>query len=70
MRELRSLLANCEIVDDQPDDPRGHSCRVAGWVSGKYIECAVAVVDLEKGGEPVVYVITVYTPEEAANRPA
>lgn len=37
-----SILGGFELVEDYPDDPRGHSCLILTWVRGApvHIVCA------------------------------
>ncbi|HKZ93483.1 MAG TPA: DUF4258 domain-containing protein [Candidatus Bathyarchaeia archaeon] len=37
-----ALMKGFELVEDYPDDPRGHSCLILGWVAGKpvHVVCA------------------------------
>jgi len=52
-------IANGEIVEDYPDDPRGHSCLVLGYVEpGKPVH---AVCGMDPSGTLII--ITVYFPE-------
>jgi len=29
--ELETVLRSCDVLEDYPDDPRGHSCLVLGF---------------------------------------
>lgn len=51
-----SLYSGFELVEEYPDDPRGHSCLVLTWVRGvpAHVVCAPH--------EDILLVITVYIP--------
>jgi uncharacterized protein (UPF0305 family) len=51
-----ALIDGFEVVEDYPDDPRGHSCLLLIWVKGKpvHITCAPH--------EGNLIIITVYVP--------
>lgn len=51
-----SMLSGFELVEEYPDDPRGHSCLLLTWVSGVpfHVVCAPH--------EDILLVITVYIP--------
>ena len=56
--EVKEALLNGEIIEDYPDDKRGHSCLVCGkTLIGKdiHVLCGVAY--------DIVWVITVYEPD-------
>ena len=57
--EVRDVLLSCTVVEDYPEDNRGHSCLVWGKTKvGKdlHIVCGLAV--------DALWVITVYEPEK------
>ena len=58
---LRALMApGGEVIEDYPDDPRGHSCLALIWLdaaSPLHVCCAVH--------EDLLVIITVYRPSEA-----
>lgn len=51
-----ALLKGFELVEDYPDDPRGHSCLILTWVRGKPIHVVCAP------HEEALIIVTVYTP--------
>ena len=56
--ELEKVLADCEVIEDYPDDPRGHSCLVVGYTSN--LEPLHVVCGLNH--QHAMFVITVYKP--------
>jgi len=52
----KALLTGFELVEDYPNDPRGHSCLVLTWVRGNpvHIVCAPH--------EEALIIVTVYIP--------
>ena len=57
MDELEEVLASAELLEDYPDDPRGHSCLVLGHTGGRPVH---VVCGLTRQGR--LLVITVYLP--------
>jgi hypothetical protein len=58
MRELEEALANCQIIEDYPEDPRGPSCLVLGFSGQRPVH---AVCSLKRDPEEL-FLITVYDP--------
>lgn len=61
IREIREALLSSEakIIEDYPNDPRGHSCLVLGFTKKKlpiHIVCG-------RGDEEILIVITLYRPD-------
>jgi hypothetical protein len=57
-REVRQVIENGSIIEDYPDDPRGHSCLMLGLgVEGRPIHVVCAPRD------DYLAVITAYIPE-------
>jgi len=56
--ELEVVLRSCELLEDYPDDPRGHSCLVLGFANTRPIHAVCAVKDDPRE----VLLITVYDP--------
>lgn len=56
--EIETALASCEIIEDYPDDTRGHSCLALGFGNGRPIHAVCAVKDNPRE----VLLITVYDP--------
>jgi hypothetical protein len=56
--EVREALLNCKVIEDYPDDRRGHSCLVWGVSSlGRDLHAVCGV------SEDIVWVITIYEPD-------
>jgi hypothetical protein len=55
--EVEEVLASAELLEDYPDDPRGHSCLILGYTQGQPVH---VVCGLTPQGR--VIVITVYRP--------
>lgn len=58
LEELEEALGSCDLIEDYPDDPRGASCLVVGFVARRPIH---AVCALKQAPEEVFF-ITVYDP--------
>lgn len=57
-REVRQVIEGGSIIEDYPDDPRGHSCLILGFGGeGRSIHVVCAP------GEDYLAVITAYIPE-------
>ena len=59
VQELHEAIANCEIVEDYPDDKYGPSCLVLGFTLGDrplHIQCS-------HPSRPLVKIITLYEPD-------
>jgi len=52
----RALLSGFELIEDYPNDPRGHSCLVLTWVREKPVHVVCAP------HEEVLIIVTVYIP--------
>jgi len=57
--EVRQVIAHGEVIEDYPDDPRGHSCLMLGVGEEG---CAIHVCYAPK--EDYLAVITAYLPDE------
>ena len=57
VREVEEALVSAELLEDYPDDPRGHSCLVLGYTGGQPVH---VVCGLSRQGRAIV--ITVYRP--------
>jgi hypothetical protein len=53
------LLNKCEVAEDYPDDPRGHSCLILGFTTAGLPLHLVCGISPEK----LVIIITVYRPD-------
>jgi hypothetical protein len=57
--DLQSALSTCELLEDYPEDPRGHSCLLLGFApNGRPLHVVCG-----RSGPDVLCVITVYIPE-------
>ena len=56
--DLEEALANCEVIEDYPDDPRGPSCLLLGFSRHRPLH---AVCTLKQDPEELL-LITVYDP--------
>jgi Domain of unknown function (DUF4258) len=62
--ELKVALANCEVVEDYPDDPRGPSCLVLGFFNDRPIHVVCAVKETPRE----LLLITVYDPSKRPDK--
>lgn len=59
--EIKTALLNAVIVEDYPDDPRGHSCLVWGRTSsGRDLHLVCGITD------DMLWIVTVYEPNPEA----
>jgi hypothetical protein len=58
MAELEAALRDCEIIEDYPEDLRGHSCLALGFAETRPIHVVCAVKDSPRE----ILLITVYDP--------
>lgn len=51
------IIECAELIEDYPDDPRGHSCLLLGWmgITPVHVVCGV--------GPEEIIIITVYIPD-------
>ena len=56
--EVRSVIEKGEVIEDYPEDPRGHSCLILGWGTGGRV---VHVVCAPK--DDYLAIITAYLPD-------
>lgn len=61
--EIEAALADGEIVEAYPDDPRGESCLVLGDAGTKSIHVVLGWANVSGEGEKILRVITVYIPQ-------
>lgn len=59
-RELEEALLTCGIIEDYPNDPRGHSCLVLGFSGERPIHVVCSV----KRDPEELFLITVYDPSK------
>lgn len=55
--ELEDVLRSAELLEDYPNDPRGHSCLALGYVGGRPVHVVCGLTKQDK-----VILITVYVP--------
>lgn len=60
VEELEQALANCEIIEEYPDDPRGASCLILGFHQQRPVH-AVCALKTEPGE---LFLITIYDPSK------
>lgn len=60
--EVEEALAQADILEEYPDDPRGESCLVLGYAGAKPIHAVLGWARRAREGVRVLRVITVYIP--------
>ena len=58
MLELETALSSCEVIEDYPDDLRGHSCLCLGFAAARPVHAVCAIKDDPRE----LLLITVYDP--------
>jgi len=58
MTELEAALRSCEVIEDYPEDVRGHSCLVLGLADERPIHVVCAIKDAPRD----LLLITMYDP--------
>ena len=58
--DIRNILVHGKVIEDYPEDIRGHSCLVFGYVTDEPIHICVGLAR----GPGICEVITVYRPDE------
>ncbi len=56
--EIEYVISNGEIIEDYPEDKRGHSCLINGYVRNRYIHVVCAPK------EEYLAIITAYIPDK------
>ena len=56
--ELEDALKAAELLEDYPDDPRGHSCLVLGHAGGRPVHVVCGMTRQRK-----LFIVTVYRPK-------
>jgi hypothetical protein len=59
LQEVRQVFANCEVIEDYPEDKYGPSCLVLGFTDSRrplHIQCSYP-------SRPVIKIITLYEPD-------
>ena len=57
-------LRNCEVIEDYPEDPRGHSCLGLGLADTRPVHAVCAIEDDPRE----LLLITVYDPSQRPER--
>ena len=55
--QMEEALGSAELLEDYPNDPRGHSCLVLGYASGQPVHVVCGLTKQHR-----LYLITVYRP--------
>jgi hypothetical protein len=61
MEAIESALISGDVIEDYPEDKRGHSCLVCGLVEEQPIHIVVGGLEID---DEVLVIITVYRPVE------
>jgi hypothetical protein len=51
------IFDKAEMIEDYPDDPRGHSCLILGWLDKKPVHLVCGI-----SGDDII-LITIYMPD-------
>ena len=62
--ELDMALRNCDLIEDYPEDPRGHSCLVLGFIDTRPVHTVCTIKDDPRE----LLLITVYDPSLRAEK--
>ncbi len=57
--DVLEAIINGEMIEDYPEDRRGHSCLIFGWSRGRPVHSVCTIVDKN------VFLITVWIPDSA-----
>ena len=57
-----ALVANAEILEEYPNDPRGESCLVLGFAGSQPVHVVLGWAKRKRDGSKILRVITVYIP--------
>ncbi len=57
IKKTIEIIEQSELIEDYPDDPRGHSCLILGWFDEKPVHLVCGI-----SGEDVI-LITIYIPD-------
>lgn len=57
VNDVEEALRSAELLEDYPDDPRGHSCLVLGHVGGQAVHVVCGLTRQQR-----LFLITVYRP--------
>lgn len=61
VEDIERALSVAEVIEDYPEDRRGHSCLALGWCLSGPVHIVIGGLDVEENEELVI--ITVYRPE-------
>lgn len=59
-----AIIDQGELLEDYPNDPRGQSCLVLGFVGGRPIHVVLGWATMKSETRRMLRLITVYTPTE------
>ena len=65
--DIEQALSVAEVIEDYPEDKRGHSCLVLGWCHSGPVHLVIGGLDIQENEELVV--ITVYRPDPSEWEP-
>jgi len=57
-----AIIDHGELLEQYPNDPRGESCLVLGFVGGRPVHSVLGWVKMTGGTQKMLRLITVYTP--------
>lgn len=57
-----AIIEHGELLEDYPDDPRGESCLVLGFVGGRPVHAVLGWATMRLASERMLRIITIYTP--------
>ncbi|MDA0740040.1 MAG: DUF4258 domain-containing protein [Nitrospirae bacterium] len=61
--EIEAAIMLGEVIEDYPDDPRGESCLLLGYVGSIPVHLVVGWTRCQSNGEKTLRIITVYIPQ-------
>jgi len=62
--ELEMALRNCEVIEDYPQDPRGHTCLGLGFANTRPVHAVCAIKEAPRE----LLLITVYDPGQRPHK--
>ncbi len=63
LAQIETAIINYgEILEQYPDDPRGESCLLLGFVGSVPVHIVLGWAKIKSGGDRLLRLITVYTP--------
>ena len=60
--EIETAIMLGEVIEEYPDDPRGESCLILGYVGTIPVHIVVGWTHNQSNGEKILRIITVYIP--------